>query len=491
MAGKNRKAAQHVGEDMDERSEASVDMQAIMKLMLEGNEKADARRVADALEADRRAEARSEKAAADKLAEEDRAEARRIAAEDRAEARRRADKIAEEERAELRAEAKRARELEERIAAEERAEVKRARRVLAEEEAEKAKERAAQIASDRLIEQQEVLAAKQYEQQRALMCMQAEIGKKAAAAHRVEQTASRKRDRAIASIPSHRQCDDIEEFLLTAERRLGAGEVPEREWLVTLASKLSGKTGSMWQDLCAVCDSYQEVKAKLLKVCGYTAKVAAELFFGYKPDQVKGMTADQLYHRGVQLFRRLVAPHKVGEEAEFAILKGWVSSVVPKRARTVLDARAVTNVTELVEALQDHLMMEGDRTEGQAVVFRRQAHGSNEGSGERKGTSGASGVNCYKCGKPGHKAFECWQNKGSTGSTGGSYKPAVASSSTPSTVICYTCGEEGHKSPQCPRIKKEKVSPKSGEPKPVRQLWHYDATDTVLEGKVNGKKSSV
>ena len=161
--------------------------------------------------------------------------------------------------------------------------------MLAEEEAEKTKERAARLASDRMLEQQKVLAAKQYEQQRALICMQAEIGEKAAAAHRVEQTASRKRDRAIASIPNHRECDDVEEFLLTAERRLGAGEVPEKEWLVTLASKLSGKTGSMWQDLCAVCDDYQEVKAKLLRVCGYTAKVAAELFLGYKPDQVKGI----------------------------------------------------------------------------------------------------------------------------------------------------------------------------------------------------------
>ena len=178
-----------------------------------------------------------------------------------------------------------------------------------------------------------------------------------------------------------------------------------------------------------------------------------------------------------------MAPHKVGEEAEFAILKGWVSSVIPKRARMVLDARAVTNVTELVEALQDHLMMEGDRTEGEAVVF----NGSNEGSGEKKGSSGA-GANCYKCGKPGHKAFECWQGKGSSG---GSYKPAVAPTSTPSTIVCYTCGEEGHKSPQCPRIKKEKVAPKSGEPKPVRQLWHYESTDTVLEGKVNGRKASV
>ena len=441
MAGKGRKAAQHLlGEDNEEKSETSIDMQAMLRLILEGNEKAEARRVADAKDLE-----------TSRLAEAERAEARLIAAEERAEARKRADKIAEEERAELRAEAKRAKELEEKIAAEDRAEVKRARRVLAEEEAEQAKERAARLASDRMLEQQEVLAAKQYEQQRALICMQAEIGEKAATAHRLEQTVSRKRDRAIASIPNHRECENVEEFLLTAERRLGARDVPEKDWLVTLASKLSGKTGSMWQDLCAVSDDYQEVKAKLLRVCGYTAKVAAELFFGYKPDQVKGMTADQLYHRGVQLFRRLVAPHKVGEEAEFAILKGWVSSVIPKRARMVLDARTVTNVTELVEALQDHLMMEGDRTEGQAVVFRKQAHGSEgSSSGKKKGSSGA---NCFKCGKPGHKAFECWQGKGSSG---GSYKPAVNPTSTPSTIICYTVGKKGTRVPSAPGLRRRR-----------------------------------
>ena len=97
MAGKGRKAAQHLGEDMEERSEASVVMQAIMKLMLEGNERAEARRVADAKDLE-----------VSRLAEAERAEARLIAAEDRAEARRRDDKIAEEERVELRAEAKRA-----------------------------------------------------------------------------------------------------------------------------------------------------------------------------------------------------------------------------------------------------------------------------------------------------------------------------------------------------------------------------------------------
>ena len=43
---------------------------------------------------------------------------------------------------------------------------------------------------------------------------------------------------------------------------------------------------------------------------------------------------------------------------------------VSKKARMVLDARAVNNAIELIDALQDHLVMEGDRTEGQAAVLR-------------------------------------------------------------------------------------------------------------------------
>ena len=218
---------------------------------------------------------------------------------------------------------------------------------------------------------------------------------------------------------------------------------------------------------------------------GYTPKIAGEVFFGFKPEHTKGMTADQLYHRGVQFIRRMIAPLKLGEAVEFAILRPWVCAAVPKKARAVLDARSVSTAIELIDALQDHLLMDGDRTEGQAAIFRKQTHGS-EGGGERKG----SGANCFKCGKPGHKAFECWQGKGSSGGSG-SFKPAVNPSSTPSKIICYTCGEEGHKSPQCTKVKKEKVTPKDGQPKPVRQLWHNRSSDTVLKGKVNGVEASV
>ena len=63
------------------------------------------------------------------------------------------------------------------------------------------------------------------------------------------------------------------------------------------------------------------------------------------------MTADQVYLRGVQHFRRLIAPHKVGEEAEFSILRGWVNYIIPRKAKVALDMRTVDSVADLVGCL--------------------------------------------------------------------------------------------------------------------------------------------
>ena len=142
------------------------------------------------------------------------------------------------------------------------------------EEKEQAKEEAARVASERLREQQEAASVRAYEQQVALIKLQAEIGERAAGTHRLEQVMNRKRDRAAASIPNYRDNDDVEDFLVTSERKLRAGEVPEEEWLSVIASKVSGKLGSTWQDLCASLGTYQEVRTGLLRVCGYTPKLA-------------------------------------------------------------------------------------------------------------------------------------------------------------------------------------------------------------------------
>ena len=119
------------------------------------------------------------------------------------------------------------------------------------------------------------------------------MGEEAACLHREEQSSNRKRDRAKASIPSFRDGEDVEEFLLMAERRLKAGGIKEGEWVTIIASKLCGKMGCAWQDICTSVGRYQDVKERLLKVCGYTPKLAAEVFYRFRCEHSKGMTADQ------------------------------------------------------------------------------------------------------------------------------------------------------------------------------------------------------
>ena len=236
-----------------------------------------------------------------------------------------------------------------------RAEERKLEEIKRAEEVARAREEAARVASEKLLLLQEAAEKRTYEQQITLIKMQAEIGEKAAEAHRKEDQRGRKRDRAVAGIPNYREPEDVEDFLLTSERKLKAGEVPEREWLAIVAAKLCGKVGATWQDLCTTTDDYQEVKSGLLKVCGYTPKLAGEAFYGFRSESLKGMSADQAYHRGAQLLRRMVAPLKLDADVEFALLKPWVWSIVGRKARLMLDARVIGTSGDLVGALQDYL----------------------------------------------------------------------------------------------------------------------------------------
>ena len=295
MAGKGKRGHHGLDEESEGKGEPSGDLQALLRVLLESNAKAEADRREERLEAERRAE----------------------------------------EREERREEARVARRVEELRAA---------------KELEMVKEEAAREVSERLGRQQQEATDKAYEQQKLLVELQAKIGDKAAETHRVESEKGRKRDRAVSSILNYRDSEDVEDFLQTSERKLRAGDVPEREWVAILASKMGGKVGTTWQDLSMTGEGYEEVKAALLKVCGYTPKLAGEAFYGFKGEALRGMSADQLYHRGVQLLRRMVAPVRVPAELEFALLKPWIWSVVSRRARTLLDARVCSNPSELIGA---------------------------------------------------------------------------------------------------------------------------------------------
>ena len=391
--------------------------------------------------------------------------------------------LAEQRRADLVREEARKAEEERRVIELRRADIARedARRE-EEERREEARQQREAEAARRQAELQAEAEQRQFNQQVALLKLQAEMGEKASQTHRETQSYDRKRDRALFSIPVYKEGEDIECFLSTAERRLRAAEVPQNEWIPIIDTRLSGSKAAVWQDITVIAADYVDARDKLLRACGYTPSLAADSFFGFRVENSKGLSADQLYQRGQQLLRRMVAPGIVGDQEEFAILRGWIGNVISKRARAALGAREVKDAAGLVRsALQDFLMIEGDRGEGQAVTFKK---GNSEAPRERS----VGSITCYKCGRVGHKAADCWGSKGGSG-------PKVGSTGTSSVTVkvtCFTCGEEGHKSPQCPRnLKGEKAGNKGAQPKPIKRVWENQTGGTQLEGVVNGHEAHV
>ena len=329
---------------------------------------------------------------------------------------------------------------------------------------------------------QEEFDKRQHENNMAVLRAQQDMSEKASQANREFREQDKRRERVLYGMPSFVEGDDLEEYFASIERRMLAAKLPPGDWQAMLEARFSGRIAVAWRDLAAESISFENAKQKLLKSCGYTPKVAADTFFGFRQDNCKGLTAEQLYSRGQQLLRRIVAPTKITGEVEYALLKGWVYAVIPRRARTVLDTRAVEDATSLVGALQDFLGLEGEMGEGQTATFKK---------GSMEGRERSTVVTCFKCGKVGHKAIDCWGPKGGStaqkGYVAGSV-PRGASASAEETsvvkVICYICGIEGHKSPQCPN--KVERSWKGAKPKSVMKIWHGPESCIRLQGSVNG-----
>ena len=326
---------------------------------------------------------------------------------------------------------------------------------------------------------QEEYDQRQHENNLAVLKVQQEIGERTSQVNREYHEQDKRRDRVLFGLPSFNEGEDLEEYFLAIERRMIAAKLPQGDWQAMLEARFSGRIAVAWRDMAAEDIGFEEAKNKLLKSCGYTSRVAADTFFGFKQESCKGLTADQLYSRGQQLLRRIVAPVKLTGEAEFALLKGWICAAVPRRARAALDNRTVEDAAGLVSALQDFLGLEGEKGEGQTATFRK-------GSAEVREKSAV--VTCFKCGKIGHKASECWGAKSAGVSRnyvagGASGSGASAEESSAVKVVCYTCGIEGHKSPQCPNRGERPV--KGGRPRSVKRIWHVQESCIKLQGKVN------
>ena len=336
-----------------------------------------------------------------------------------------------------------------------------------------AREQAAKIQSD--------MEERQFQQQVQLLKLQSEMGDKAGKAHREAAASDRRRDRALHNIASCKEDEDLEDFIMMMERRLEAAAIDKEEWTSIVESKFSGKLAIAWQDVVATTADYQEARNKLLKSHGYTPRVAADKFFGFRVEHSRGLTADQLYYTGQQLSRRMLAPGKLSEELEFGLVKGWVGTVLPRKARAAMDARVTNSAAELIAVLQDFLALEGD---GKTATFKKNGGGEFVSRDARE-VARPFQPTCYKCGKVGHKAADCW--KGSSGGPKGGAAPVVGAAPK---IICHTCGVEGHKSPQCPR-RGNKSGSAEVKLKPVKRASTNSSKSLKMEGKVNGHVAQV
>ena len=324
------------------------------------------------------------------------------------------------------------------------AEEKRARLEREAEEKQARLERETEM-NRRQLEQQAALEQRQYDQQLALIRLQAEIGKEASKVHRENHNSDRKKERALLSVPTLREGEDLEDFLVMIEGRMEAAEIGKEEWVASISSKLTGRLASTWREITLVTADYDIARSRFLEGSGYTPMTAADKFFGFKVEHCKGLAAGELYQKGQQLVRRMLAPGVLAPEHEYSLLRGWIGTVIPKRARAAIDARVVSKAPELIAALQDYLALEGEHGSGQTAVFKGR---TGEVFKERSGP-----ITCYTCGKVGHRAAECWQGRGGAGTP-----KAVSTGGVAHRIICYTCGEEGHKSPQCPKNSKGEKS---------------------------------
>ena len=327
-------------------------------------------------------------------------------------------------------------------------------------------------------EQQAALEQRQYDQQLALIRLQADIGREASKVHRENQNTDRKKERALLSVPSYREGEDLENFLVMIEGRMETAEIEKEEWVASISSKLTGRLAATWRDITLVVADYDTARSRFLEGSGYTPMTAADKFFGFKAEQCKGLAAGELYQKGQQLVRRMLAPGVLAPELEYSLLRGWIGTVIPKRTRAAIDARSVTKAPELIAALQDFLALEGEHGSGPTAVFKGRGV---EGSEKRSGP-----LTCFTCGKAGHKAAECWQGRGGAGAP-----KAVSAGGVAHKVICYTCGEEGHKSPQCPKAKGEKEVGKGAKPKQVKRVWRSQPKCVQLMGVVDGQDTPI
>ena len=286
-----------------------------------------------------------------------------------------------------------------------------------------------------------------------------------------ETNSRRRQERGLHNLRVYQEGDDLEEYVWLLEDAMRACQLPDDEWLMTLAQKMSGSKARILRDIRKDGGEYEETRDRFLSITGYSSEKAAVGFFGSRWEELRKLDASTIISQGKRGLERIVAPEVIPRRLESALLKAWVYHMVPSRGRQLMDERVVDTTGTLTRTLEDYLRIEesGRTTDRRSV---RKYEGEKDRNKDWEGQ-----VTCYKCGERGHRAGQCTR---------------VEKRTWDQKVKCYKCGKEGHIRPNCPVKNEVKAeAPKAVNVKGAKRAKEFLAeTDVVLEGQVGEQRAS-
>ena len=260
--------------------------------------------------------------------------------------------------------------------------------------------------------------------------------------------------------------DDIEAYLKTFERMMGAYDVPRARWVFKLAPQLSGKAQKAYTALSAEdAVEYDKVKDAILARYDINLETYRRRFREATkgPEETYRQLATRILDSAKQWTRDCTS---VGELREL-IATEQVLRALPESIRVWVHERKPKTAAEAGQLAEDYLQA------------RRPIQGS-----KRQGASGQQPETepekrCYECRQAGHLAKDCPKRQAGRKSEGTGQRAR-------SEVRCFNCNEKGHVAMRCPaKALFCRGQQQAGEPS-VGATGSYSGMEVCRTGLVEG-----
>ena len=240
-----------------------------------------------------------------------------------------------------------------------------------------------------------------------------------------------------AKVSKLTEADDIEAYLTTFERLMGAFSVPKERWVFKLAPQLTGKAQQAYAalDLTQTTD-YDQVKSAILKRYNVTEETYRTRLRAVTRGKQESYA--EMATRVVDLTRKWTRRCAADADAvREAIAVEQLLNSMPAAVRVWVAERKPQTVAEAGKLADDHM----------------EARGSVEGSKQpnpQEGPRGAGPRQCYACGKPGHIARDCLQQGAGDAQAKGEPGTSNTGQGGREQVRCFRCHQKGHFANKCP-----------------------------------------